>query len=98
MQTVIMSSPLLYYHCNVNAAVKHLNVSQKKLRICCNVYDAFILLLGLWNGNTEVAIKTLKPGTMSPEAFLTEAKIMKMLRHEKLVNLYAVVRIQMFSA
>uniref|UniRef100_H2ZGQ7 Tyrosine-protein kinase n=1 Tax=Ciona savignyi TaxID=51511 RepID=H2ZGQ7_CIOSA len=46
---------------------------------------------GLWNGTTEVAIKTLKPGTMSPEAFLAEAKIMKMLRHEKLVSLYAVV-------
>nr|XP_002126540.1 tyrosine-protein kinase Fgr-like [Ciona intestinalis] len=46
---------------------------------------------GLWNSTTEVAIKTLKPGTMSPEAFLEEAKIMKMLRHEKLVNLYAVV-------
>ena len=28
---------------------------------------------------------------MSPEAFLAEAKIMKELRHEKLVNLYAVV-------
>ena len=46
---------------------------------------------GVWNGTTEVAIKTLKPGTMSPEAFLAEAKIMKMLRHEKLVSLYAVV-------
>ena len=46
---------------------------------------------GLWNGTTEVAIKTLKPGTMTPESFLAEAKIMKMLRHEKLVNLYAVV-------
>ena len=46
---------------------------------------------GLWNGTTEVAIKTLKPGTMSPEAFLEEAKVMKMLRHDKLVNLYAVV-------
>jgi len=28
---------------------------------------------------------------MSPAAFLEEAKIMKELRHEKLVNLYAVV-------
>lgn len=36
-------------------------------------------------------MKTLKPGTMSPESFLEEAKIMKMLRHEKLVSLYAVV-------
>ncbi|XP_009983656.1 PREDICTED: proto-oncogene tyrosine-protein kinase Src, partial [Tauraco erythrolophus] len=39
----------------------------------------------------RVAIKTLKPGTMSPEAFLQEAQVMKKLRHEKLVQLYAVV-------
>lgn len=38
-----------------------------------------------------MAIKTLKPGTMSPEAFLQEAQIMKKLRHDKLVPLYAVV-------
>uniref|UniRef100_A0A8C6T0N5 Tyrosine-protein kinase n=1 Tax=Neogobius melanostomus TaxID=47308 RepID=A0A8C6T0N5_9GOBI len=44
-----------------------------------------------WNGTTRVAIKTLKPGTMSPEAFLQEAQVMKKLRHEKLVQLYAVV-------
>lgn len=47
--------------------------------------------LGTWNGTTKVAIKTLKPGTMSPEAFLQEAQIMKKLRHDKLVPLYAVV-------
>ncbi|KAM9759070.1 proto-oncogene tyrosine-protein kinase Src-like isoform 2-T2 [Menidia menidia] len=46
---------------------------------------------GTWNGTTRVAIKTLKPGTMSPEAFLQEAQVMKKLRHEKLVQLYAVV-------
>ncbi|XP_043979449.1 proto-oncogene tyrosine-protein kinase Src isoform X1 [Gambusia affinis] len=46
---------------------------------------------GTWNGTTQVAIKTLKPGTMSPEAFLQEAQVMKKLRHEKLVQLYAVV-------
>ncbi|TRY67999.1 hypothetical protein DNTS_007248 [Danionella cerebrum] len=46
---------------------------------------------GTWNGNTKVAIKTLKPGTMSPESFLEEAQIMKKLRHDKLVQLYAVV-------
>lgn len=45
---------------------------------------------GLWKGTTEVAIKTLKPGTMDPAAFLQEASIMKKLRHEKLVSLYAV--------
>lgn len=48
-------------------------------------------LAGMWNGSTKVAVKTLKPGTMSPKAFLAEAQIMKMLRHDKLVQLYAVV-------
>jgi serine/threonine protein kinase len=38
-----------------------------------------------------VAVKTLKPGTMSPKAFLEEAQVMKLLRHDKLVQLYAVV-------
>ncbi|KAM4562616.1 proto-oncogene tyrosine-protein kinase Src isoform 2-T2 [Odontesthes bonariensis] len=47
--------------------------------------------MGTWNGTTRVAVKTLKPGTMSPEAFLQEAQVMKKLRHEKLVQLYAVV-------
>ncbi|XP_061609830.1 tyrosine-protein kinase Fyn isoform X4 [Phyllopteryx taeniolatus] len=46
---------------------------------------------GTWNGTTGVAVKTLKPGTMSPESFLEEAQIMKKLRHDKLVQLYAVV-------
>uniref|UniRef100_A0A673X7N9 Tyrosine-protein kinase n=1 Tax=Salmo trutta TaxID=8032 RepID=A0A673X7N9_SALTR len=47
--------------------------------------------MGTWNGTTRVAVKTLKTGTMSPEAFLMEAQVMKKLRHEKLVQLYAVV-------
>lgn len=38
----------------------------------------------------EVAVKTLKPGTMSAEAFLEEAKIMHKLRHPKLVQLMGV--------
>ncbi|CAG10212.1 unnamed protein product, partial [Tetraodon nigroviridis] len=50
-----------------------------------------LLRRGTWNGTTKVAIKTLKTGTMSPEAFLQEAQIMKKLRHDKLVPLYAVV-------
>lgn len=45
----------------------------------------------MWNYSTKVAVKTLKPGTMSPKAFLEEAQIMKLLRHDKLVQLYAVV-------
>ncbi|XP_044512715.1 tyrosine-protein kinase Yes-like [Gracilinanus agilis] len=47
--------------------------------------------MGTWNGKIKVAIKTLKPGTMMPQAFLQEAEIMKKLRHDKLVPLYAVV-------
>uniref|UniRef100_A0A3P8WNA0 Tyrosine-protein kinase n=1 Tax=Cynoglossus semilaevis TaxID=244447 RepID=A0A3P8WNA0_CYNSE len=46
---------------------------------------------GTWNGTTKVAVKTLRPGTMSPESFLEEAQIMKKLHHDKLVQLYAVV-------
>ncbi|XP_067677182.1 proto-oncogene tyrosine-protein kinase Src-like [Haliotis asinina] len=48
----------------------------------------------VWKGKLrnviDVAVKTLKPGTMSPEAFLAEAKIMHQLRHKKLVQLIAV--------
>ena len=32
----------------------------------------------------------MKPGTMSTQAFVDEANIMKKLRHDKLVQLYAV--------
>lgn len=45
---------------------------------------------GIWNGTTQVAVKTLKPGTMPVEDFLAEATIMKKLRHPKLIQLYAV--------
>ena len=42
----------------------------------------------------DVAIKTLKPGTMSAEAFLEEAKIMHRLRHRKLVQLMGVCTLE----
>lgn len=58
---------------------------------CKRVLSGVSCAAGTWNGTTRVAIKTLKPGTMSPEAFLQEAQVMKKLRHEKLVQLYAVV-------
>lgn len=45
---------------------------------------------GKWNKTTPVAIKTLKAGTMTQQAFLAEAQIMKQCRHDKLVRLYAV--------
>lgn len=48
----------------------------------------------VWKGKLrnviDVAVKTLKAGTMSPEAFLDEARIMHKLRHRKLVQLLAV--------
>ncbi|KAG5850258.1 tyrosine-protein kinase Lyn-like isoform X1 [Anguilla rostrata] len=47
--------------------------------------------MATYNGSTNVAVKTLKPGTMSVEAFLEEANLMKTLQHNRLVRLYAVV-------
>uniref|UniRef100_A0AAY4C8Y4 Tyrosine-protein kinase Yes n=1 Tax=Denticeps clupeoides TaxID=299321 RepID=A0AAY4C8Y4_9TELE len=47
--------------------------------------------IGRKDAERQLLMKTLKPGTMSPEAFLDEAQIMKRLRHDKLVQLYAVV-------
>lgn len=45
---------------------------------------------GKWRNNIEVAVKTLREGTMSTAAFLQEAAIMKKFRHNRLVALYAV--------
>ncbi|XP_048866896.1 tyrosine-protein kinase Lyn-like isoform X2 [Brienomyrus brachyistius] len=44
-----------------------------------------------YKNTTTVAVKTLKAGTMSVEAFMEEANLMKTLRHDRLVRLYAVV-------
>lgn len=52
---------------------------------------AFFLFAAYYNNSTKVAVKTLKPGTMSVEAFLEEANLMKTLQHDRLVRLYAVV-------
>uniref|UniRef100_A0A1I8BHU5 Tyrosine-protein kinase n=1 Tax=Meloidogyne hapla TaxID=6305 RepID=A0A1I8BHU5_MELHA len=44
-----------------------------------------------WKSSTPVAVKKLKPGsTACVNDFLTEAQIMKRLRHPKLLQLYAV--------
>uniref|UniRef100_H9GEL5 Tyrosine-protein kinase n=1 Tax=Anolis carolinensis TaxID=28377 RepID=H9GEL5_ANOCA len=47
--------------------------------------------IATYNKHTKVAVKTMKPGSMSVEAFLEEANIMKTLQHDKLVKLNAVV-------
>ncbi|NWU77751.1 HCK kinase, partial [Onychorhynchus coronatus] len=47
--------------------------------------------MATYNKHTKVAVKTMKPGSMSVEAFLEEANLMKTLQHDKLVKLHAVV-------
>ncbi|XP_034039266.1 tyrosine-protein kinase Lyn [Thalassophryne amazonica] len=47
--------------------------------------------MAYYNKTIKVAVKTLKPGTMTVEAFMDEANVMKTLQHDKLVRLYAVV-------
>ncbi|XP_060081652.1 tyrosine-protein kinase STK-like [Ylistrum balloti] len=46
--------------------------------------------MGTWNKNTFIAVKTLRPGSMSPQSFMVEAHIMRQLKHTNLVRLYAV--------
>lgn len=45
--------------------------------------------VGKWK-SLEVAVKSLKPGKMSKEEFLAEAKVMHKLQHRHLVQLLAV--------
>lgn len=45
---------------------------------------------GLIDGKTRVAIKQLRKGSMDPQDFLAEAQIMKNMKHENLVQLFAV--------
>ncbi|XP_057288239.1 tyrosine-protein kinase HCK isoform X2 [Pezoporus wallicus] len=47
--------------------------------------------MATYNKHTKVAVKTMKPGSMSADAFLEEASLMKTLQHDKLVRLHAVV-------
>ncbi|KAI4899854.1 hypothetical protein NFI96_027008 [Prochilodus magdalenae] len=56
-----------------------------------NPHSLSSLPAGLYNNNRRVAIKSLKPGTMSIGAFLAEANLMKTLQHPRLVRLFAVV-------
>ena len=46
--------------------------------------------MGIWNETTEVAVKTLKPGTVGASEFLEEAALIKKFRHPNLIQLYAV--------
>lgn len=55
------------------------------------LYIRCCLCSAYYNNTTRVAVKTLKPGTMTVEAFMGEANLMKKLQHNRLVRLYAVV-------
>lgn len=54
-------------------------------------YRNVCIFSGIYNNDRRVAIKNLKMGTMSVEAFLAEANMMKNLQHPCLVRLFAVV-------
>nr|XP_040130883.1 tyrosine-protein kinase HCK isoform X3 [Ictidomys tridecemlineatus] len=56
-----------------------------------NLQDLVAHYKTTYNKHTKVAVKTMKPGSMSVEAFLAEANLMKTLQHDKLVKLHAVV-------
>lgn len=49
---------------------------------------------GVWNGTTQVAIKTLKAGTMEVDDFIKEAQVMKKLTHPNLLQLFAVCTLE----
>lgn len=57
----------------------------------CSLLPSLSASSAYYNNVTKVAVKTLKPGTMTVEAFLDEANVMKTLQHDRLVRLYAVI-------
>ena len=75
---------------------KHTNdkweIDRKQLKLVSKVGSGQFgdVWKGFWNKSTPVAIKTLKPGAMNPSEFLLEAAIMRKLRHENILQLYAV--------
>ena len=50
--------------------------------------------LGLWNDSSPVFIKKLKPGIVEVADFVTEAQVMKKLRHQNLLKLYGVCTLE----
>eukprot|EP00050_Salpingoeca_kvevrii_P006923 m.292666 g.292666 ORF g.292666 m.292666 type:complete len:708 (+) comp12656_c0_seq1:283-2406(+) len=45
---------------------------------------------GIYRGQQKVAVKMMKPGTMSEDDFISEAQVMKNFNHPNLVQLYGV--------
>lgn len=65
--------------------------SVKPTHRCSLQPNVLLVFSGIYNNERRVAIKCLKMGTMSVEAFLAEANMMKNLQHLHLVRLFAVV-------
>ena len=61
-----------------------------KLKSKLRVWEFTEVWVGTWNGTTPVTVKTLKPSSMAVNYFLTEARTMMKLQHEKLLKLYGV--------
>ena len=83
---------IIYMHC----CIYYIHALLHILYTCIATY---ILLLyaciavhvtGIWRGKVDVAVKTLKTGTMSREDFLAEGETMHKLRHRRLVQLMGV--------
>lgn len=66
-------------------------MAQQSLQRGQNTSVHLYLSAGYYKNNFKVAVKTMKEGSMDPNAFLAEANLMKKLQHNKLVRLYAVV-------
>ena len=82
---------------------RYVDYKKQKCLICISILPVLLVrvtdklskfILGTWQGRVEVAVKTLKPNTMSPEAFLEEAEIMKKFSHPHLVAMYAICKDQ----
>ena len=71
---------------------KEWEIDRRKIRLIKKLTDGEFSVVweGLWNGITSIAVKIRKQQTMTAQAFLQMAALMKKLRYKKLVQLYAV--------
>ena len=67
-------------------------VEHRSIEVKCRIVNREFSEIweGIWNGTTPVTVITPKPGSTTVSDFLAEAQIMKKLRHNRLVQLYAV--------
>ena len=66
-------------------------IKRSQIRLLCKLGTGVVwdMWEGIWNCTTPVAVKTMKPGTLSPQKFLQEAELMKKFHHSNLLQLYA---------